>query len=100
MIWKFLLDNIGLIIGLMTTVLGYWFGSKTRKNQEKSGELQNLITLRQVEKQLIKDMKDSIKEYQEVITNLNAIIDKKDKIITRLKAIVDKQQKELDKYKN
>ena len=41
MIWKFLLDNIGLIIGLMTTVLGYWFGSKTRKNQEKSGELQN-----------------------------------------------------------
>jgi len=100
MILKFIFENIELFIGLATTFLGYWFGAKTRKNQEKSGELQNLITLRQVEKQLIKDMKDSIKEYQEVIINLNAIIDKKDKIITRLKNIVDKQQKELNKYKN
>lgn len=100
MILKFIIDNIELFIGLITTFLGYWFGSKTRKNQEKSGELQNLITLRQVEKQLINDMKNSIKEYQEVITNLNAIIEKKDEIIARLKAIVDKQQKELEKYKN
>lgn len=89
---EWILQNKEWLGGLVLGFFSFLTGRKTAKNQEESGELENLKTVREVEKSLINDIKDSITGYKK-------IIDENEIVIANLKTIVSNQKKAIEKQK-
>lgn len=84
--------------GVISGVIGFFSGQKMKKNNEKSAELENLKTVRDMEKQLILDYKEQVTEFRQLIDDLQLIIDEKDDIIKKQQLKIAKQKKELENY--
>ena len=95
----FIIDNKEWLIGVVASISAYFGGRKTRKSNEKSAELQNLGTIRDLEKELVEDAINQIEELREIIEVNKAIIEQKDAIIKEQEKIIAQQNKFLDLYK-
>lgn len=95
----FLLENNEWLIGIVTTIMAWFGGRKLKNSNEKNAELQNLLTIREMEKQLVEDARQNSEELREIIKEMQDIIDNKDNVINEQKALLLKQRIELEKYK-
>lgn len=84
---------------LVSGAFGFFGGRKIKKSNEKSAELENLKTIREMEKQLVDDTKKQVEELREMIGSLQEIINQKDIIISEQEEIIKTQRKQLDKCK-
>lgn len=80
----FIAKNWEILIGLIGTFGLFVSGLKLKHQNEKTTELENLKTVRTIEKDLLNDMKNQIEE----LVKLN----------NYLKGIVETQTKQLSKY--
>lgn len=60
MIIIFLKENWELITGLIGSVVAFFTGRKSKRQNEKTTELENLEKVREIEKKLIDDMENQI----------------------------------------
>ncbi len=97
--WSFIIENKVWFVGLITGFFSFLGGRKTKKNQEEAGELQNLKTVREIEKQLFDDMAIRIDEYKQLSDDLLKIIEEKNKIIEDQKKMIINQKREIVKLK-
>ena len=72
---EFLIDNKELLLSALTGIIAFVTGRKTKKINEKSAELQNLETVRVVEKQLLQDMREQIDKLIEYNNYLEGVIE-------------------------
>lgn len=91
---QWLLDNWEIIAGLIGSALTYLLGTKKRKTEGKTTELENLQTIRDLEKQIVDDVKSQIDELREINNGLQVLIEQKDEIIEKQQNVID-QQREL-----
>ena len=96
---NFLLENKEWLIGIVTTVVAWIGGRGLKKSKEKSAELQNLLTIREMEKQLVEDAVKNSEELREVIKEMQEILENKDNVIKEQKTLLLKQRKELELYR-
>ena len=97
---QFLVENREWLIGVVTTITAWFGGRRLKKSNEKNAELQNLLTIREMEKQLVEDARKNSEELREIIKEMQDIIDNKDNVIKEQKALLLKQRKALERYKN
>lgn len=91
---NFFIDHKEWIAGIIASVVMFFTGRKSKKISEESSQLQNLKTIRELEKQLVEDVKNQIIELREINTGLLLLIEEKDEIIDKQQEIID-QQREL-----
>lgn len=88
-------ENKEWVIGVITGFFG-WFGSqKMKKSNEKSAELENLKTIREMEKELVEDTKKQVEELREMVSEMQKIIDDKDRIISEQRKLINLQNQQL-----
>ncbi len=66
-------SEISLAVG---GVMAFFTGRKMKRNEENSGELQNIEKVREIEKQLLLDMEEQIKKLIDYNNKLELIIEK------------------------
>lgn len=80
---KFLIENWQIIIGAIGTG-GAWFGAqKLQKINAKTTELENLKTVREMEKGLIADMETQIEKLKTNNNVLQGIVNEQNKLINK-----------------
>jgi hypothetical protein len=96
-------DNIFLAL---SAVAAWFTGRKIQASTNKEAEanavgveLQNLKTVREVEKQLLEDMQENVTNLLAINTELKGIISQLETVIKESKAIISKQNKEIARCK-
>ncbi|MCT4665606.1 MAG: hypothetical protein N4A45_10270 [Flavobacteriales bacterium] len=87
-----IIENKEWIAGSIATLSAWFGGRKLKKTNEKSAELENLKTLREIEKEVVTETRNYVDELMEIIKN-------KDKIIEEQKKIISRQREQLQKCK-
>lgn len=59
---KFIVENWEGIAALFGTAVSFFVGRKSKKNTETSGELENIKVVREIEKDLLTDMRERVTE--------------------------------------
>ena len=95
---NFIEENWQGLLGVIGTAGAYVGGLKMRKQNEHTKDLENLSTIRLMEKQLIEDSRAAADELREIITEMKALIAQKDAIISSQNDIIRKQKRILNKY--
>ena len=95
---NFLIENKEWLIGLIASISAFFGGRKMKKSNEKSAELQNLATIREMEKQLFDDMEERFDKLQQINTDLQNLISQQKIIISEQKIIITKQNRFLNTY--
>ncbi len=88
--WKLISDNWEILSGIVVSVFAFFGGRKTKKNEEQSGELENLSKVREIEKSLLLDMEEQIKKLVEYNDRLEHICGKQ-------RCLIDRYEKEFGK---
>lgn len=83
--FKFIEDNWQIVAGLIGSAVAYLGGLKIQRQSVRTSELENLKTVREMEKTLLNDMKTQVDQLVEVNNYL--------------KKVVEEQQKSINKYK-
>lgn len=65
------INEIGLIIG---GIAAFFTGRRMKKSEVQSSELENIKTVREIEKQLLQDVKDQVQELIKTKEELERII--------------------------
>lgn len=89
----FLLNNWSEISLAIGGVGAFLVGKRTRKNDNESGELQNIEKVREIEKQLLEDMDDQI---EKLMTKNKRVMSYNDK----LELVIEKQAARIQKYED
>jgi len=71
---NYLIENWETISLAVGGVVAFFTGRKTKKISNQSSELDNLKTVREIEKQLVEDMKVQIIDLLQVNNNLELIV--------------------------
>ena len=87
--WQYLITIIGSAIAY---VVGDTRGKRQRKANDRSSELENLKTVREMEKQIVDDVKAKVEELREINSGLQTLIDQKDEIIDKQQEVIDQQR--------
>lgn len=103
---KFITENWEIFLSAITG-LGAWFGGrKLKASEDKSAaatahsqELENLKTIREMEKQLIEDMRASVENLKAMISDYQSMILQKDTVIKEYRSVIEQQKKNLEKCK-
>lgn len=73
--WKeFIVNNWQNVASMIGIVVSFIVGRKTKRNIEKSGELDNIEKVREIEKALLQDMEDQIKKLIETNNKLEDLV--------------------------
>jgi len=91
MIW--IIDNIQWLGGLVVAFFTYLVGRKSTKNNEESQELENLKTVRELEKELIKDIEANIEQYKKWLKESKDYIFKLEKLLAGKNKKIDELEK-------
>ena len=72
---NFIIENKELLISVLTAIIAFISGRKTKKLNEKSAELQNLEKVREMEKQLVKDMEEQVSKLIDYTSYLEVVVE-------------------------
>jgi len=84
---NWVINNIELIGGFIASIFAFFGGRKSRKQNEKTTELENIERVRAIEKKLLKDMEQQV---DELIKYNNYLEDVVKKVKQQLVKYVDK----------
>jgi len=82
---KFISDNWQIIAGLVGSAIAYVGGIKIQRQSVRTSELENLKTVREMEKTLLNDMKQQVDQIVEVNNYLKKVVDEQEKTIKKYK---------------
>ena len=82
---KFILDNWQIIAGLIGSAIAYVGGLKIQRQSVRTSELENLKTVREMEKTLLNDMKTQVDQIVEVNNYLKKVVAEQEKTINKYK---------------
>lgn len=73
---SFIKENWELITGVMGTIVAFFGGRKSKKQNEKTTELENIEKVRAIEKKLLEDMDDRINDLIKYNDFLEGVVEK------------------------
>ena len=82
---KFIIDNWQIIAGLIGSAIAYVGGLKIQRQSVRTSELENLKTVREMEKTLLTDMKTQVDQLVEVNNYLKKVVAEQEKAINKYK---------------
>lgn len=82
---KFLIENWQIIAGLIGSAVAYKGGLHIQQTNEKTAELENLKTVREMEKGLVDDMKAQVDKLVEVNDYLKRLVEEQTRTINSYK---------------
>jgi len=82
---NFIANNWEVIAGLIGSVVAYFSGLKIQRQSVRTSELENLKTVREMEKTLLNDMKTQVDQLVEVNNYLKKVVAEQEKSINKYK---------------
>ncbi len=70
----FIKENWELITGLFGSIIAFFGGRKSKKQNEKTKELENIEKVREIEKKLLADMEDQVNKLIKYNNYLEGVI--------------------------
>lgn len=77
--------NWEIVAGLIGSVVAYFSGLKVQRQNVRQSELENIKTVREIEKTLLDDMKGQVNQLVEVNNYLKKVVDEQEKSINKYK---------------
>jgi hypothetical protein len=82
---KLIFENWEIIAGLIGSVFAYFGGLKVQRQSVRTSELENIKTVREIEKTLLTDMKTQVEQIVEVNSYLKKVVEEQEKTIRKYK---------------
>ncbi|QHB38614.1 hypothetical protein pippi81_gp050 [Flavobacterium phage vB_FspM_pippi8-1] len=82
---EIIVGNWEIIAGLIGSVFAYFGGLKIQRQSVRTSELENIKTVREIEKTLLEDMKTQVDQLVEVNNYLKKVVNEQEKSINKYK---------------
>lgn len=82
---EIIVGNWEIIAGLIGSVFAYFGGVKVQRQSVRTSELENIKTVREIEKTLLTDMKTQVEQIVEVNSYLKKVVEEQEKTIRKYK---------------
>lgn len=82
---NFIVEYWEVIAGLIGSAIAYLGGAKMQRQSVRTSELENIKTVREIEKTLLDDMKAQVNQLVEVNSYLKKIVDEQEKTLKKFK---------------
>lgn len=79
----FITKNWEIISGMIGTAVVWWGSQKLKRQSEKTSELENMKTVREIEKSLLEDMQGQVNKLIEQNNYFKKVINEQEKIINK-----------------
>lgn len=84
---EYITENKEWLVGAIATLSAWFGGRKMKKTNEFSADLENLKTLREIERELVDEAQRNVTELRDTIKQLKKIIENQDVFLSRYRKL-------------